>query len=148
MISKNRRIVESWYTSLKAGDLETFEQIHSEDIIYDISGHSNISGRHLGRKKWFEQLAGQVMGSLHPEDFDFCTKFRIIAEDGDTLVGMMEADGPTKTGERYDQRYLHVFYLTDGVITRVIEFFDTELAAKTVLAACKPVPPDAPFGFE
>jgi len=46
--------------------------------------------------------------------------------------------------KRYDQRYVHIFEF-DGKISRVMEFFDTALAAETVLVDAAPVAPDGPF---
>lgn len=141
----NREQVESWYKALETGDLELFQAVQSPDVIYDISGHSVISGRFHGLANLMEKILPVVFGGIDFESFRFCTKLKIMAEDDKCIVAIMEADGKARNGERYDQRYAQFFNFTDGKISRVIEFFDTSLAAGSILAGAGKVEPDGPF---
>lgn len=141
----NRETIERWYSALQAGDLDTFRDLHHEDVIYDISGHSVISGRQCGRDKMLNVVVPAVMAALNLEEFTFCTQYKIVAAEGNCVVGVMEADGKAARGGRYDQRYVHIFELDNGRIQRVMEFFDTELAAQVLFTEADRVEPDAPF---
>jgi len=90
------------------------------------------------------KLLPVVFGGIDQQNFRFCTELKIIAEDKNCIVGIMEADGQAVNSKRYDQRYVHIFEF-DGKISRVMEFFDTALAAETVLVDAAPVAPDGPF---
>ncbi len=64
------RIVEDWYRALQNVDLEGFAKLHASDCMYNISGHTPISGRCD-----FQQLAAevlpQVFGRLDLSQFRF-----------------------------------------------------------------------------
>lgn len=143
-MSRNRDLVENWYRALETNDLELFQSVQNPDVIYDISGHSVISGRHKGLDALMTKLLPVVFGGIDQQNFRFCTELKIIAEVKNCIVGIMEADGQAVNSKRYDQRYVHIFEF-DGKISRVMEFFDTALAAETVLADAAPVAPDGPF---
>ena len=144
-VSSNRQVVLAWYDALRTGDTEAFQRVHHEDVIYDISGHSAISGRHEGLRTLVETILPVVFGGIDLAGFEFCKKVEIVAEDGARLVGIMEVDGKATNGKRYDQRYVHVFTVEDRKVVRVMEFFDTELARDTVLAGAEDIPPKGPF---
>ena len=127
--SANRGLVEQWYRTLAEQDMERFVGVHHVDCVYNISGHSPISGQIRGIDTLMEHVLPVVFAALDAEVFQFCTKQKIVCEDGERIVGIMEADGPGANGVRYDQRYVHMFGFRDGKIDRVWEFFDTALAA-------------------
>jgi len=141
----NRELVESWYKALETGDLDLFQSVQSPDVIYDISGHSVISGRFHGLDNLMEKILPVVFGGIDFESFQFCRKLKIMAEDDNCIVAIMEADGKAMNGKRYDQRYAQFFNFSDGKISRVIEFFDTALAAESILEGADKVQPDAAF---
>ncbi len=127
--SANRALVEQWYQALKEKDLDRFVRVHHVDCVYNISGHSPISGQVRGIGTLMDHVLPVVFGALDVEVFQFCTKQKIVCEDSERIVGIMETDGPGTNGVRYDQRYVHMFGFRDGKIDRVWEFFDTALAA-------------------
>lgn len=121
------KLVEDWYKSLKTVDLALFQSIHAPDCIYNVSGHSPISGR-CDFPTLMKDVLPQVFGRLDIAKFKFALKHRIMCQDEHRVVGMMEADGPGTNGKRYDQRYCHTFEFRGDKISQVWEFFDTELA--------------------
>lgn len=138
--SANRDIVEQWMTSLATGDQETFWQIHAEDVVYNISGHSVISGQVRGRKQMMEDIVPHVFKALDLERSRFAVKWKIMADDGTRVVTIMEADCHATNGVQYDQRYLHIFGFRDGMISEVWEFFDTDLANRALFTPEQAVP--------
>ena len=142
------RIVEDWYRALQNVDLEGFAKLHASDCMYNISGHTPISGRCD-----FQQLAAevlpQVFGRLDLSQFRF-TNWKIVCQDDKRVVGFMDADGPGANGVRYDQRYCHMFELRDGLIREVWEFFDTQIAEKVLFYDAENSPTNgrlAPFEY-
>ncbi len=136
----NLKIVESWMTSLAAGDQETFWQIHAEDVVYNISGHSVISGQVQGRKAMMEEIVPHVFKALNLERSRFATKWKVMCDDGTRIVTIMEADCQGLNGVQYDQRYLHIFGFRGGQISEVWEFFDTDLANRALFTPEHAVP--------
>lgn len=143
-MSANRDLIMHWYKALETVDLDLFQAVHHHNVVYDISGHSVISGRHQGLAGLMDTVLPLVFAGLNIEKFQFCTNVRIMCEEGDCLVGIMEADGEAANGKRYDQRYVHIFEIRDGKIARVIEFFDTALAADVLFQQTAKLP-SAPF---
>ena len=124
----NRELAQAWYESLSVGDLEQFVAIHDPAVIYNIGGHTPISGQVKGIQNLMEQIVPVVFGALDMNNMQFCKRFEIVCADDNRAVGIMEADGLGNNGIRYDQRYVHMFSARDGKLTQVWEFFDTALA--------------------
>jgi uncharacterized protein len=146
----NRAIVKSWMNCLATGDQETFWQIHAEDVVYNISGHSVISGQVRGRAKMMMEIVPYVFSGLDPERSRFATKWNVMCDDGTRIVTIMEADCHATNGVQYDQRYLHIFGFRDDQIAEVWEFFDTDLANRALFTPEHGVPRAAgigPFDF-
>ncbi|MGV6808151.1 MAG: nuclear transport factor 2 family protein [bacterium] len=127
----NSDIIRAYYESLANLDMPGFKALHLEDVEYHISGHTIISGRYKGLSH-LEAILPLVFDALDFNNFQFAKRWKIICEQGDTLVAMMEADGLAKTGKRYDQRYVQIFTFRDGKIAKVMEFFDTALAIEAL----------------
>lgn len=148
-MATKRELVMSWYKALETGDLELFQALHHPDVVYDISGHTAISGRHQGLAVLMEVILPVVFAGMNMESIEFCKQVKIMAADEHCVAGIMEVDGLASNGQRYDQRYVHFFEFSDDrdddKISRVVEFFDTELAHNTVLAGARKIPPAAPF---
>lgn len=145
-MTTNRTIVEQWMTALATGDQETFWEIHAEDVVYNISGHSVISGQVRGRKAMMDEIVPHVFNALDLERSRFASKWKIMCDDGNRVVTIMEADCHALNGVQYDQRYLHIFGVRDGLIAEVWEFFDTDLANRALFTPENNVPRAAGIG--
>ena len=145
----NRALVEQWYKALATTDLDLFVSVHHQDCVYNISGHSPISGQIRGIETLMENVLPVVFGALKMDEFQFCTKQKIVCADHERVVGIMEADGPGTNGVRYDPRYVHLFGFRDGKIAQVWEFFDTALANAVLFPDAEQVVPGVDRdGFE
>lgn len=132
-VGNHRWIVERWYESLANRDIEMFRSVHSEDCVYNISGHTPISGQ-VDFPDLMEHVLPVVFGALDPERFRFCVRYQIVCSDPERTVGVMEADGFGVNGKRYDQRYVHMFAFRETRICTVWEYFDTALAHEVIFA--------------
>lgn len=132
-LEANKAVAQRWYDTLAAGEIEQWQALHAPDCHYNISGHSIISGR-VDMAQLMSEILPVVFGNLDLDNFRFCTRQRLLAAEGDTVIGMMEADGAAKNGVRYDQRYVHIFRVQGGKLVEVTEFFDTELAQRALFS--------------
>ena len=55
-----------------------------------------------------------VVGKLNLEDFTFCKNFKSCV--GANWIVVIEAEGTSISGERYDQTYAHLFSFQDEKI--------------------------------
>jgi uncharacterized protein len=123
----SREIVDAYYGALAAMDVEAFEALHHPDVVYNVSGQTIISGRYESFAA-LRAILPAIFDALDFEDFQFAVKWKIMNESADGATAIMEARGKAKNGQRYDQRYAHIFSFRDGKIATVHEFFDTQLA--------------------
>jgi ketosteroid isomerase-like protein len=137
------QLVASFYLALAKLDTDLFWSVQATDVIYNISGHSPISGRIQGRDAIVADILPAVFGGLDLATFRFATRWKIICQDDHRIVCVMEADGHGRNGVRYDQRYVHVFGFRDGLISELWEFFDTALADAVLFTPQAAVPRSA-----
>lgn len=146
-MSASGEIVEAFYTALAELDLERFEALHHPDVVYNVSGDTVISGRYDS----FAALKAAlplIFDALDFARFRFASKWQIMNEGPDGITAIMEAEGFALNGQRYDQRYVHIFTFRDGKIASVHEFFDTQLANDSLeFPKQKPVRKDGNFTF-
>ena len=119
--------MDAYYGALAAMDVEAFEALHHPDVVYNVSGQTIISGRYESFAA-LRAILPAIFDALDFEDFQFAVKWKIMNESADGATAIMEARGKAKNGQRYDQRYAHIFSFRDGKIATVHEFFDTQLA--------------------
>lgn len=128
-------------------DVETFEALHHPDVVYNVSGQTVISGRYDSFAA-LKTILPAIFDALDFEDFQFAVDWQVMNESVDGATAIMEARGKAKNGQRYDQRYAHIFGFKDGKIASVHEFFDTQLANDALGFANKPkFETDGPFTF-
>lgn len=120
-----RELVERWYDCLSRMDVEGYKQTLSQDIIINVPGTMPISGRCYGQKQLFEDVFPKVMENLVSGTINLARRHRIMAVDGNIVVGMMEGGGDTRDGARYEQQYCHIFRVEGGVVAEIWEFCDT-----------------------
>ncbi|MEQ8742088.1 nuclear transport factor 2 family protein [Parasphingorhabdus sp.] len=146
-MNTNRAIVDAYYTALSAMDIDGFEALHHPDVVYNVSGNTIISGRYESFAA-LKQVLPAVFEPLDFEKFRFAVKWRVMNDGPDGATAIMEASGMTRSGQRYDQRYAHIFSFREGKIASVHEFFDTALANDALGFTEKPrFATDGPFQF-
>ncbi len=150
MNEEGKKLVAKFYAALAAMDVEAFLSIQQDDVEYNVHGSTPVSGHFTGKDFLENVVAPQVFGNLNLETFRFATKWKVMCADEDRVVAFMEADGEAINGERYNQRYCHIFGFRDGKIAEVFEFFDSALAERALFnnPLTKPeTPPQQSFRF-
>lgn len=125
MANEPREVVERWYASLSAMDIDAFAATLHEDFINNVAGRTAVSGRSYGKLQLFGDVFPLVMANLVPGTVNLARRYRIMAVDDPIVVGMMEGGAETKDGQRYEQTYCQIFRVDDGLIHEIWEFFDT-----------------------
>jgi len=126
--STNRELVERWYQALAANDFDTIFDLHHEDVVYNMVGNTPVSGRLYGKDACCRGMIGEkLLEKLVPGQIRFAREWKIVAAEGDRVVGLMKGGGPTRDGELYEQTYCEIFTIRDGKIAELHAFFDTVL---------------------
>ena len=124
----NRALVESWYRAMEQNDFDTLFNLHHEDVVYNMVGNTPVSGRLYGKEACCRgMISEKLLEKLVPDQIQFAKRWKIIAAEGDRVVGLMQGGGPTLTGELYEQTYCEIFTIRDGKIKEMHAFFDTVL---------------------
>jgi ketosteroid isomerase-like protein len=147
---RNKQLVGAWYAALAAVDVEGFLAVQTDDVAYNVTGRTPVSGFFQGKKTLTEDILPLVFNALQTETFQFSKRWKIMCADESRVTAIMEAEGLASNGLRYDQRYCHIFGFRDDKISEVWEFFDTALAAVALFGneLVKPEPdPKVPFRF-
>jgi len=149
-VEQNKQLVGAWYAALAAMDVAGFLAVQTDDVAYNVSGRTPVSGHFQGKKTLTEDILPLVFNALQTKTFQFSKRWKIMCADESRVAAIMEAEGLASNGLRYDQRYCQIFGFRDGKISEVWEFFDTALAAVALFGneLVKPEPdPGAPFRF-
>ncbi len=123
--------MNTYYEALARLDVAAFEALHHPDVVYNVSGSTIISGRYDSFAA-LKTVLPLIFDALDFEQFQFAKNWKIMTEGDDGITAIMEAQGVAKNGQRYDQRYAHIFSFRDGKISSVHEFFDTQLANESL----------------
>ena len=124
----NRRLIERWYEALAAGDFQTIFDMHHDDVVYNMVGNTPVSGRIYGKDACCKgMIAQKLLDKLVPGEARFAKRWKIVAAEGDRVVGLMQGGGPTRNGQSYEQTYCEIFTIRDGKIAEMHNFFDTVL---------------------
>lgn len=128
-----KQIVDSFYSAIKSGDNERLWALIHDDFTLVCPTHDHIlSGVYQGKSRFFEEVLPCVFGCVDPEEIVFCNEHRILCADEATVVALAINKGKARSGEHYDQAYLHIFKCIDGQVLTLIEGFDTALANRAL----------------
>ena len=148
-VIENKKLIEKWYIALAEGDFETIFDMHHKDVVYNMLGSTPVSGRIYGKDACCNGMIGQkLLEKLIPEKIKFSKKWKIVAAEGNRVVGLMEGGGPTQSGEEYNQTYCEIFTIRGGKIIELHAFFDTVLVEQCLFnnsLTKKPKPISDPF---
>lgn len=128
-VAENKRIIEAFFDGGNRGDLDSCLALMADDVTWTNIGSTKYSGTYAGKETLIEGLLGPVFGQL--EAGISSTIDNVVAE-GDYVVVQSRGRAETKNGRPYNNTYCHVFEIRDGRISAVTEYFDTELAGKTL----------------
>lgn len=129
-IQENKQRVMEGYKLFQAGDIQNLLGLYHENAewLAPESEHVPFSGNFHGRKgiaEFFKKLDASVQ-PLHMEPR------RMIAE-GDTVVVIGDSTWLARnTGRQYDNPFVHIFTLRDGMVERFEGMWDTGPAERAL----------------
>ena len=128
-----KSVVESFYSAINTGNNDLLRSLVHENFTLVCPTRDHVlSGVYQTKARFFDDVLPCVFGCVDPEAIRFCAEHRILCAGEDTVVALAMNKGEGRTGERYDQMYLHVFKCLDGQILTLIEGFDTALANRAL----------------
>ncbi|MET8540534.1 nuclear transport factor 2 family protein [Kitasatospora sp. NPDC004799] len=128
-----RTVVTDYVTLIAAGEREAAIALFAEDATWSYPGGLALSRTWRGKREIFGDFLGQVGTLFAPDGLPVITLTQVLA-DGPQAVAEWTTVGTAANGTAYENRCLGVFTVTDGLITAVREYLDTDHVARTLLA--------------
>ncbi len=144
-----RAVIDRYHRAIAVGNYDVVIALHAPEVVVWMSGRSIVSGRFQGRAKLFAHMTHHVLGPLDTAAEDYVKAVRVVAEEGDRVAVIFHGGLPNRKGGRYDQYYLQIFRMGDGLIQEIVELFDTVMFEEAVAGNHLPMPrsrPAVPFG--
>lgn len=122
MSEANKAVALKFIEALGKGDAETVKTVITDDVVAIATGTSIGSG-----SRTFDEIVavfgmfGQITKTgLNP-------KILSVTAEADRVAVEWEGDCTVVTGAQYNNQYVTVFFLRDGKIFKLKEYFDTKL---------------------
>lgn len=120
MIESNKQVVLDFIAAMGAGDAAAAQVCLAPDAFTIAKGYTRFAGRRdrsvmLGTIEAFNSM---VPTGLRPS-------IKSVTAENDRVVVEWEGDAVTSAGTPYRNQYCMVFFLADGVIRQVNEYFCT-----------------------
>lgn len=127
-----REVIDRYHRAIAVSDYDIVTALHAPEVVVWMSGPSIVSGRFQGRENLFAHMTHHVLGPLDVAAEDYVKGVRVIVDDGDYVAVIFHGGLPNRTGGRYDQYYLQIFRMGDGLIQEIVEMFDTVMFEEAV----------------
>jgi ketosteroid isomerase-like protein len=126
-------VVNAFYEAIRTGDSPVLDSLIADRFCLICPTRDHVlSGVYEGKQRFFEDVTPHVFGCANPDEITFCDEHQVVVDAGEIVVAMAQNNGLARTGERYNQLYLHIFKIRDGQIQALIECFDTALANRAL----------------
>jgi ketosteroid isomerase-like protein len=116
-------VIEALYAAMRAGDTERVIGLLSDDVVMIVPGPPGVGAAgewrgHDGARECFRRLGeGHVT-----ERLDFLERIA----DGPFVVSRLHVAAVARaTGRRFESDIVHLFTVSDGKVSRLLDFFDT-----------------------
>jgi uncharacterized protein len=123
---ENIEVVKRWFAALKNVDMETYFSLFDPDVEWRMIGNTCLSGTWRG-KEGIQDVATQLFSRFVPGECSWGETYRIVCADENGVVVLDSGGGKSILGRDYNQTYVHIFKIRNGLFYRVYEFFDTVL---------------------
>lgn len=124
----NRATLATIFEGLSNRDGAAFWDALADDAVWVAMGENSWSGTYRGKAEIRQNLIGPLRARIGaPRN----VVDRIIV-DGDWAAVQFRGDNQTAEGERYDNRYVFILRLRDGLIVEIAEYMDTELTTRVL----------------
>lgn len=122
MLEANKAVALSFVTALGKGDVSGVTAVISEDIEAIATGTCLLSGT---RSHADICSAAGLLGLMTKGGIEF--KILAVTAEADRVAVECEGRSTLVTGQAYNNQYHFLFFIRDGKIVRIKEYFDTLL---------------------
>jgi uncharacterized protein len=128
---ENKVLLQHAFVEVAKGNSRPFIELLADDVRWTIIGSTAWSRTYDGKQSVVEDLLRPLNKQLHGRNI--ISAHRFIAED-DHVVVEGRGRNSTTAGVRYHNEYCWVFRLTDGRVSELTEYADTQLIASALQA--------------
>ena len=118
-----QRVARAFLDAIAGGDGDRLGELLSDDIIWVFPGDVAFSGVHRGKQAVFYDLFAEIARCFEPGHFSMAIH-HVIA-DGALVAAEYTGRNLTNTGRRYENRYVFMIEVEDGLIRNVRSYCDT-----------------------
>lgn len=122
--AENKQFISNMFAELSKGNADAFLGALADDVRFTIIGSTKYSGTFKGKQDLIARLLAPLNAQV--EGAMTITPDNLIA-DGDFVAMQARGKALSKSGQRYDNTYCHVFRIANGKVQEVTEYLDTEL---------------------
>ncbi len=122
-----RAIVERYFAMMQAGDPE-IGSLFADEIVWVAPQSSPVGRRHEGKAAVLA-LMGQGTG-LYDAEHPMSLEFTAFAAEGENVFVEFTLRARTGQGEAYENHYVFLFRIRDGLIQEIHEHLDTGYAQR------------------
>lgn len=119
----NEELTRRGYEAFGKGDMDTLNDLLSDDIVWHVPGNNPLSGDYRGKDAvygLFAKIVEQSGGTLRQDIHD------VLANDEHAVV--MVVARAERQGKKLDDRQVHVLHLKDGKATEFWNHFGDQAA--------------------
>jgi hypothetical protein len=125
-------LLQGVFDELATGNGQPFMDLLADDARWTAIGSSSWSRTYDGKQAVVDELMRPLFRQFADQYSAWAT--RIVAED-DVVVVEARGHVMTKSGLAYDQTYCYVFRLSDGKVSELTEYLDTDLVNRVLEGA-------------
>ena len=129
MRDQNEQLVRRVSEAFASGDMATFFDLHTDDVVFHVPGRSRFAGEHRGKQAYMQVLQeqlGTLDGPPEQETHD------LLASD-DHVVALLTIRG-TRGGNPLELRQVIVAHVRDGKISEVWGLPEDQYAADEMVS--------------
>ena len=123
MSEANKQVALRFIESMGAGDRDAFAATLAPDCVAIAKGFAQVSGR-----REHDEMIATAAGFKEIAPGGFLPVIRSVTAEGDRVAVEWEGQAVLADGTPYHNQYLMMFFLRDGLIAQVNEYFCTKLA--------------------
>jgi ketosteroid isomerase-like protein len=115
MASANEQVLRDAVKAMQTGDMDGLGALTDENVVLHVPGSNQISGDYRGRKAFFEEFIGKMMGltggqfKIEPHDF--------VSND-DHVVGLYNITAG-RDGKEFNYSHVNVYHVRDGKVAEI-----------------------------
>src|SRR6266404_4623400 len=121
--TENKEMIRTMFSELGKGNAAAFLDAMSDDLKFTLIGTTRFSGVFKGK----QEFTGKVLALERCAEWGLVITPDNLIADGEYVAMQSRGKSTAKNGKAYNNTYCHVFRITNGRISEVTEYLDTEL---------------------